>query len=225
VNSNKESADPRVERSRRRIAQAVYELHSEIGPARTTVSAIARRAGVERLTVYRHFPDELDLYRACLEHWSALHPWPDPTPWRRIDDAKERLRIALREIYAFYEGVEPLFFHGAGDMEKLPKLREADAPLFEHWKEIRRVLLVGWGAHGRRRARLAAAIGLAIDFQTWFTLVRREGLSNEEAPEAAACFAECAAGPVRLRAPVVAGADASRPSRRRRGFESGGSRS
>jgi AcrR family transcriptional regulator len=187
----KNSPDPRVERSRRRIAQAVYELHSEIGPARTTVSAIARRAGVERLTVYRHFPDELDLYRACLEHWSALHPWPDPTPWRRIHDAKKRLRTALLEIYAFYEQVEPLFFHGTADLAKLPKLQEADAPLFEHWNEIRRVLLVGWGARGRRRARLAAAVGLAVDFQTWFALVRREDLSREEALETAACFAEC----------------------------------
>jgi AcrR family transcriptional regulator len=189
------SQDPRAERSRRRIAQAVYELHSEIGPARTTVSAIARRAGVERLTVYRHFPDELALYRACLEHWSALHPWPDPAPWRRIADPSRRLRTALVEIYAFYERVEPLFFYGTSDLPKLPKLQEADAPLFERWREIRRVLLVGWGARGRRRARLAAAVGLAIDFQTWFALVRREGLSSDEAVETAARLAECTAQP------------------------------
>jgi AcrR family transcriptional regulator len=199
VSSTKDSLDPRIERSRRRIAQAVYELHSEIGPARTTVSAIARRAGVERLTVYRHFPDELDLYRACLEHWTALHPWPDPTPWRRIADPKKRLRTALREIYGFYEQVEPLFFHGAADMAKLPKLQEADAPLFEHWNEVKRALLAGWPARGRPRARLAAVMGLALDFQTWFALVRREGLSNDEALETAARLVECAAARVGAR--------------------------
>ncbi|HEV2711786.1 MAG TPA: TetR/AcrR family transcriptional regulator [Gaiellaceae bacterium] len=187
--------DPRAERSRRRIAQAVYELHSEIGPARTTVSAIAERAGVERLTVYRNFPDELDLYRACLEHWRALHPWPDPAPWREIADPRARLRRALAEIYVFYEEVEPLFFHGAADMPKLPKLQEADAPLFEHWEQIRRVLLAGWGARGRRRDRLAAALGLAVDFQTWFALIRREGLRAEEAIQTAACLVDCAARP------------------------------
>src|SRR5919108_819322 len=179
VSPNERSPDPRVERSRRRIAKAVYELHSEIGPARTTVSAIARRAGVERLTVYRHFPDELDLYRACLEHWSALHPWPDPTPWRRIDDPRKRLRTALREIYAFYERVEPLFFHGIADMAKLPKLQEADAPLFEHWNDIRRVLLVGWRARGRPRARLAAAVRPPLAFPTWVSPLRRGGVSPE----------------------------------------------
>src|ERR671922_1704815 len=177
VSPNERSPDPRVERSRRRIAQAVYELHSEIGPARTTVSAIARRAGVERLTVYRHFPDALALYRACLEHWTALHPWPDPGPWRRIADPRRRLRTALAEIYAFYERVEPLFFHGTADLPKLPKLQEADAPLFEHWREIRHVLLVGWGARGRRRARGPAPVDLAVEFPTWFAPLRREGLS------------------------------------------------
>ena len=196
VSPNERSPDPRVERSRRRIAQAVYELHSEIGPARTTVSAIARRAGVERLTVYRHFPDALALYRACLEHWTALHPWPDPGPWRRIADPRRRLPTALAEIYAFYERVEPLFFYGTADLPKLPKLQEADAPLFEHWREIRRVLLVGWGVRGRLRARLAAALGLAVDFQTWFTLVRREGLSADDTVETAACLADAVVRPL-----------------------------
>jgi AcrR family transcriptional regulator len=185
--------DPRAERSRRRIAQAVYELHKTVGPARTTVSAIASKAGVQRLTVYRHFPDELDLHRACLAHWSELHPWPDPSLWRGIADPPERLRTALREIYRFFADVEPLFLHGSADMPRLPKLQEADAPLFEHWNRMRRVLLADWGVRGRRRTRLAAAIGAAIDFQTWYALTRREGLSDEEAVELNVCQVACAA--------------------------------
>jgi AcrR family transcriptional regulator len=185
--------DPRAERSRRRIAQAVYELHKTVGPARTTVSAIASKAGVQRLTVYRHFPDELDLHRACLAHWSELHPWPDPSLWRGIPDPPERLRTALGEIYRFFADVEPLFLHGSADMPRLPKLQEADAPVFEHWDRMRRVLLAGWGVRGRRRTRLAAAIGAAIDFQTWYAFTRREHLSDEEAVELNVCQVQCAA--------------------------------
>jgi AcrR family transcriptional regulator len=184
--------DPRAERSRRRIAQAVYELHRTVGPAQTTVSAIASKAGVQRLTVYRHFPDELDLHRACLAHWSELHPWPDPSLWQGIADPPERLRAALRDIYRFFAEVEPLFLHGSADMPKLPKLQEADAPLFEHWERMRRVLLAGWRVRGRRRTRLAAAIGAAIDFQSWYALTRREGLSDEEAVELGVCQVKCA---------------------------------
>jgi AcrR family transcriptional regulator len=183
--------DPRAERSRRRIAQAVYELHKTIGPARTTVSAIASKAGVQRLTVYRHFPDELDLHRACLEHWTELHPWPDPSPWREIADPPERLRAALREIYRFFADVEPLFLHGSADMPRLPKLQEADAPMFEHWERMRQVLLAGWAVRGRRRTRLAAAIAAAIDFQSWYMLTRRERLSDDDAVELAVCQASC----------------------------------
>ena len=185
--------DPRAERSRRRIAQAVYELHRTVGPAQTTVSAIASKAGVQRLTVYRHFPDELDLHRACLTHWRELHPLPDPAPWRAIADPPERLRTALGEIYRLFAEVEPLFLLGSADMPKLPKLQEADAPVFEHWERMRQVLLAGWGVRGRRRTRLAAAIGAAIDFQTWYALTRREGLSDEEAVELGVCQVKCAA--------------------------------
>jgi hypothetical protein len=78
-------------------------------------------------------------------------------------------------------------------MPRLPKLQEADAPMFEHWERMRQLLMVGWGARGRRRTRVAAAIGVAIDFQTWYALTRREGLSDEEAVELAVCQVQCAA--------------------------------
>jgi hypothetical protein len=103
------------------------------------------------------------------------------------------LRTALRDIYRFFADVEPLFLHGSADMPRLPKLQEADAPVFEHWDRMRRVLLAGWGLRGRRRRRLAAAIGAAIDFQTWYVLTRREGLSDEEAVELNVCQVRCAA--------------------------------
>jgi AcrR family transcriptional regulator len=173
----------RGQKTRERIAAAVYELHRTVGPAETTITAIAEKAGVQRFTVYRNFPDEVSLYQACLEHWTRLHPWPDPKRWRGIRDPAERLRIALRDVYLFYRDVEPLFAFGLADLPRLPALAEADAPLFDHWRELRRTLGRGWGVRGRRRARVVAAIALAVDFGAWHTLVRTQGLRDEEVIE------------------------------------------
>src|SRR3954452_1670164 len=81
--------------TRRRITEAAVKLHGTVGPAKTTVSGIAREAGVQRATVYRHFPDEDAIYAACTSHYNALHPPPDLTAWASIDDPDVRLRTAL----------------------------------------------------------------------------------------------------------------------------------
>ena len=73
----------RQEQTRQRIVEAAVDLHTSVGPAQTTISGIAKRAGVERHTVYAHFPDDGTLFRACSEHWAARHPLPDPERWRR----------------------------------------------------------------------------------------------------------------------------------------------
>src|SRR3954452_11246413 len=99
----KRAAD--VAATRQRITEAAMELHGSVGPARTTVSAVADRAGVQRHTVYRHFPTEDDLFTACSVHWAAMNPWPDPEPWRSIDDPGTRLRTALDAIYRWYERI------------------------------------------------------------------------------------------------------------------------
>ena len=85
----------RQRETRRRIVEATVELHRTRGPANTTISEIAKRAGVNRLTVYNHFPDMTDLLRACSRSWTERHPAPDPTPWARIGDPQQRLRTAL----------------------------------------------------------------------------------------------------------------------------------
>src|SRR5918995_7197902 len=81
--------------TRQRIVEAMVALHREVGPARTTISAIAERAGVERLTVYRHFPDEYSMFEACTSHYATEVPGPDPTAWADIEEPAERLRAAL----------------------------------------------------------------------------------------------------------------------------------
>src|SRR6266852_9682488 len=92
--------------TRERIVDATVELHDSFGPARTTISAIAERAGVQRLTVYRHFPDERSLLHACSSHWTGQNPKPDPSSWVSIADPEERLRTALTAIYAYFRKTE-----------------------------------------------------------------------------------------------------------------------
>ncbi len=95
----------RQEETRQRIVEATVELHKTVGMARTTISAIAEKAGVERLTVYRHFPDERALFSACSGHWNAANPPPDPASWTQVADPEERLRSALSEVYAYHRRV------------------------------------------------------------------------------------------------------------------------
>src|SRR3954469_25003846 len=89
------------DQTRRKITESAVALHKELGPAQTSISAIAERAGVRRSTVYRHFPDEEALFDACSSHWSAANPPPEPRTWSSIEDPSERMRTALRELYAF----------------------------------------------------------------------------------------------------------------------------
>src|ERR687893_982815 len=96
----------RVQETRRRITEAAVELHETVGPARTTVSAIAEKAGVQRHTYYAHFPELKDLYRACMGHYAERNPVPEPSSWGDIAESEERLRVALSEVYTYYSGIE-----------------------------------------------------------------------------------------------------------------------
>ncbi len=171
------------EETQRRILEATVGLHESVGPARTTVSAVAERAGVQRLTVYRHFPDERALLAACSGHWVATNPAPDPGPWRKIRDLEERLREALGEIYAFYGRTEPMMANLVRDAPRMAVLAELLAPYGEYLAAVRDLLVTGWGTRGRRRETLLAAIGHALDFATWRSLVRGQGLDGERAVE------------------------------------------
>ncbi|MDX6440979.1 MAG: hypothetical protein QOE43_708 [Gaiellaceae bacterium] len=164
--------------TRERIVEATVELHDSLGPARTTISAIAERAGVQRLTVYRHFPDERSLFEACSGHWTSQNPKPDPSIWAAIEDPEERLHVALLEIYSFFRATQGMTGNILRDMPELPVLQEVAAPLFEYWQTVRDVLDRGWEARGRQRALLRAVIGHAIAFDTWRSLTEHEGLDD-----------------------------------------------
>src|SRR6266571_1235941 len=106
----------RMEETRQRIARATYELHATVGPLQTTISAVADRAGVQRLTVYHHFPDEWQLHEACVEYALALDPPPDPTAWHQVVDPLARLHHGLMELYAYFRRNESLLRNVARDV-------------------------------------------------------------------------------------------------------------
>ena len=174
----------RQRETRRRIVEATVELHRTRGPANTTISEIAQRAGVNRLTVYNHFPDITDLLRACSRSWTERYPAPDPTPWPQISDPQVRLRTALADLYSFYASTEPMRANVLRDAQTMPALAALlEGSVVPYLEAVRDLLAEGWEVGDDRRKRLLATIRLAIDFQTWRSLERESGLSREEAVE------------------------------------------
>jgi AcrR family transcriptional regulator len=183
----------RQEETRQRIVAAAVELHTTLGPSRTTVQAIAEKADVTRPTVYAHFPDARSLFEACSGHVRAAIPPPDPTPWRSISDPSERLETALRDLYGYYERLEPLLENVQRDAAVMPVVAEMDAYRARYLEETRDLLLEAWSTRGGAKARLRRAIGHALEFRTWQSLVRRQACPTEEAVQLMAAFASAAA--------------------------------
>jgi len=181
----------RVRETRRRIAEAAMELHRTVGPARTTVSAIAEKAGVQRHTYYAHFPELKDLYQACMGHYVERNPVPEPSSWADIADAEERLRVALSEVYAYYSGNEPMVSNVLRDAALDPIVQEIMVPFDQYWETVRDVIADAFEASGERHEELLGAIALAQDFQTWRTLVRQQELSQDRAVELVVGMVRC----------------------------------
>ena len=180
--------------TRQRIVEAVYALHGEIGPARTTIKAIAERAGVERLTVYRHFADEGEIFAACGAHFQAVIPPPDPAAWADVSDPEARLRAALVAFYDYYRRAEPNLAKAQRDAAELPALAAVLAPFDRLVDEVREDLRSRWPSEGGG-ARLAAAIGHALRLDTWRSLAHGEGLDDAGAAELMVDLARAAAAP------------------------------
>ena len=166
--------------TRRSIIEAAIGLHGTVGPARTTISAIAENAGVRRATVYRHFPTERELFMGCSGTWAERNPLPDPAAWASIAAPRERLEAALEAIYAWYERAEPMLTPVLRDADAVPILKEIQAGRLAYLEAIEDGLASGWGARGGTARRLRASIALAIDFYAWRTLQQR-GLARPDA--------------------------------------------
>ncbi len=177
------------EETRQRIVEALIELHAEIGPARTTVSAVAERAGVERLTVYRHFPHEQSMLRACSSLYMARNPPPQPGPFDAIEPLVA-VRMTLASVYSWYRDNEAMFSNVLADAGRMPALRESTGEILGYVDSVAsRLDRLFDGRSAQRRATLRHA----LEFSTWQSLSRLTRSDRAAADLAASWVAATAA--------------------------------
>jgi len=169
------------DQTRLRITESAVELHGTIGPSRTSMSAVAAHAGVRRSTLYRHFPDEAALLDACTAHWAAANPPPELGGWARIADPDERLRVALGELHAYYRRTERMLDNLFRDAGVMPLVAERFEAFRGHLAAATDILQAGNADRGAAGRRVKGALGHAIAFSTWRSLVREQGLSDTDA--------------------------------------------
>jgi AcrR family transcriptional regulator len=178
-----------VDQTHQRIVQAAVHLHGTVGPAATTIAGIAEHAGVTRLTVYRHFPDEEALYLACSSHWMAQQVPPDPDAWAQVADPAHRLRAGLADLYRYYRQGQALLTRTYRDKAALPEsLQRAAEGIDRHYRDVLLEPFAGTCTRAQRR-RLRAVLDHAVSFWTWRSLCLQGGLSNREAVQAMATLA------------------------------------
>lgn len=164
--------------TRQRIVAAAAELHGEKGPRDTTVSAIAARAGVQRLTVYRHFPDERSLFQACTAHWLADNPPPGPGAWHGVEDPEQRTRTALAALYAYYRRTSEMWRLSYRDREDVEALQGPMAEFEQHLERIRQDLLSAWKPGRPTAEAMRAVLGHCLRYAAWRSF-SGEGLTDE----------------------------------------------
>lgn len=167
----------RQDETRARILDATVELHEELGPRNATISAIAERAGVQRLTVYRHFSDDTALFMACTAHWLARNPPPDPAIWRDVRGPAERLRAALLALYGYYRRTARMWEVSYRDVADVPALQPPMAAFERYLNTLRADLQARWPAR-QQTPKLQATLAHCLQFATWRSLARQRELDD-----------------------------------------------
>jgi len=156
--------------TRRRIVDAAIDLHEKLGPAHTPISAIAERAGVTRLTLYRHFPDEAAIFAACTSHWGAQHPFPEATLWDAITDPGNRAAAALAAHYDYFAGTRRLWTVAYRDVGLVKPIQPVLAQADDHLREVADSLADAFGRKGAVQRNIAATLRHALAYSTWASL-------------------------------------------------------
>jgi AcrR family transcriptional regulator len=168
--------------TRERIVEAAVALHEQLGPANTSIKAIAEKAGVQRLTVYRHFPDDTSLFQACTSHYFGQHPPPDMGDWAQIEDASERSRAALLAFYRYYRSTEEMFSVAYRDIEKVEAIQAPMGQFEVYIDQVRDDLVASWKVKSKNKKSLALTLRHCLRFSTWVSL-KNENLSDKKITE------------------------------------------
>lgn len=171
-----------VEQTRERIVAAAFDLHATIGPSRTTIRAIADRAGLQRHTVYAHFPDLESLYEACTAHGIRSTGMPEPDRWRTTGEPTDRLRHGLAEMIDWYRANERMLGNVLFDIDPSAPPPTAPDAFDLRMASLQAALMQGWPVEPDRVATLEAVIGHALAFTTWRSL-GAGGLTDDQIVE------------------------------------------
>lgn len=160
----------RQDETRDRIVEAAVKLHEALGPAKTSIKAIAEEAGVQRLTVYRHFPDDVSLFQACTSHYLGLHPPPDMAGWAAVADAGERSHTALATIYRYYRETDRMWTVAYRDVDQIEALQGPMSRFEAYLDQVSDDLVKAWDETGAARKQLQATLRHALRFSSWKSL-------------------------------------------------------
>ena len=168
--------------TREKIIEATVALHEELGPANTSIKAIAEKAGVQRLTVYRHFPDDAKLFEACTSHYLGQHPPPNIGEWAHIEDASERSQTALLAFYHYYRQTEKMWSAAYRDVEKVEAMQGPMNQFEAYLDMVRDDLLGSWKVKPAQKKSLSLTLRHCLRFATWASL-KKEKLSDKKIVE------------------------------------------
>ncbi len=173
--------------TRERIVEATVKLHEELGPAKTSIKAIAEAAGVQRLTVYRHFPDDVSLFQACTSHYLGIHPPPNMAEWAEIENAGERSYTALLAFYRYYGQTQKMWTVAYRDVNDVEALREPMGQFEAYIDMVNDDLVSAWNQTHNIKNQLQVTLRHALRFSTWQSL-KKINLKDEKIAELVQCW-------------------------------------
>jgi AcrR family transcriptional regulator len=168
-----------AQETRQLIVEATVMLHEELGPAQTSIKAIAEQAGVQRLTVYRHFPDETSLFKACSSHWLGLHPPPAVSDCEDAGDPVTQTSKTLLSFYHYYRQTERMWSSIYRDIDEVEALREPMSKFESYIDAVRDELLSAWKVKAKDKNKLSLTLRHCLRYSTWRSL-KNDKLSDKK---------------------------------------------